>query len=308
MSFSPGVTLAPGADLPHNPRVVDTVPALIVSGFLGSGKTTLVRWLLEDAQRNGVRVAVISNEFGELGIDEALLGDGGEAYVEIEGGCVCCKLSDELVETLQTLRERVDPERVIVETSGVALPHETQLNFWREPVCQWAGEDVAVVVVNAEQVAAGRDLEGTFEDQVSSADLLLLNQIDRVAGAELDRVEAELARRAPDVPIVRCVRGRVDPALFFTPERVPARARSPREPQPHTHESFEAVELVIDPGATPDELRARLAAYGALRIKGFVDTSEGPRLVQGVGPRIELEPASPPRPELANRLVLIRRP
>ncbi len=64
--------MAPGADLPHNPRVVDTVPALIVSGFLGSGKTTLVRWLLEDAQRNGVRVAVISNEFGELGIDEAI--------------------------------------------------------------------------------------------------------------------------------------------------------------------------------------------------------------------------------------------
>ena len=300
--------MAPDPDLPHNPGVADTVPALIVSGFLGSGKTTLVRWLLEDAQRSGVRVAVVSNEFGALGIDQALLGAGGEAYVEIEGGCVCCKLSDELVETLQTLRERVDPDRVIVETSGVALPHETQLNFWREPVCQWAGEDVAVVVVNAEQVAAGRDLEGTFEDQVSSADLLLLNQIDRVAGAELDRVEAELSRRAPHVPIVRSVRGRVDPALFFTPDPAASRARQPREPEPHTHESFEAIEIAIAPGVTPAELRARLAAYGALRIKGFVETSEGPRLVQAVGPRIELEPAPLPRPELANRLILIRRP
>lgn len=288
--------------------MADTVPALIVSGFLGSGKTTLVRWLLEDAQRNGVRVAVVSNEFGALGIDQALLGGEGEAYVEIEGGCVCCKLSDELVETLQTLRERVDPDRVIVETSGVALPHDTQLNFWREPVCRWAGEDVAVVVVNAEQVAAGRDLEGTFEDQVSSADLLLLNQVDRIAESEIDRVEAELSRRAPDVPIVRSVRGRVDPDLFFTPERATPRTRRAREPAPHTHESFESSEIQVEPGLTPDELRTRLAAYNALRIKGFVETSDGPHLVQAVGPRIELEPAALPSQDLANRLIVIRRP
>jgi G3E family GTPase len=85
----------------------------------------------------GTRVAVVSNEFGELGIDQALLGDGGEAFVELEGGCVCCKLSDELLETLQMLWERVRPERVIVETSGVALPSEVQLSFWREPVSRW---------------------------------------------------------------------------------------------------------------------------------------------------------------------------
>jgi G3E family GTPase len=70
---------------------------MVVSGFLGAGKTTLVRRLLDDAQRTGVRVAVISNEFGALGIDQALLGETGDAYVEIEGGCVCCRLSDELV-------------------------------------------------------------------------------------------------------------------------------------------------------------------------------------------------------------------
>ena len=73
---------------------LDTIPALVVSGFLGSGKTTLVRHLLQDAQRRGERIAVVSNEFGELGIDQALLGEGEEAYVELEGGCVCCKLSD----------------------------------------------------------------------------------------------------------------------------------------------------------------------------------------------------------------------
>ncbi|NIV48374.1 MAG: hypothetical protein GWN46_17030, partial [Gammaproteobacteria bacterium] len=84
-----------------------------------------------------------------------------------------CKLSDQLVDTLQMLRERTDPDRVVIETSGVALPYDTQLDFRREPVRGWIAGDVAVVVVNAEQLAAGRDLEGTFEQQVSSADLLL---------------------------------------------------------------------------------------------------------------------------------------
>src|SRR2546425_12652269 len=70
------------------------IPVLVVSGFLGAGKTTLVRHLLQDAQRTGVRVAVVSNEFGALGIDKALLGAGEAAYVELEGGCVCCQLSE----------------------------------------------------------------------------------------------------------------------------------------------------------------------------------------------------------------------
>ena len=88
------------------------VPVLVVSGFLGSGKTTLVRALLADAQARGERVAVVSNELGELGIDAALLGAGEERWVELAGGCVCCQLSDELVETLEILRTRVDPDQI----------------------------------------------------------------------------------------------------------------------------------------------------------------------------------------------------
>ena len=75
-------------------------------------------------------------------LDQALLGTSDGAYVELEGGCVCCQLSDELRDTLQMLRERVKPHRVIVETSGVALPSDTQLQFWREPVCQWIEDDI----------------------------------------------------------------------------------------------------------------------------------------------------------------------
>ena len=174
------------------PVPASRVPALVVSGFLGTGKTTLVRALLDDAQRAGVRAAVISNEFGELGIDQALLEPLGEGFVELEGGCICCRLSDELVVTLQQLWERMRPDRIIIETSGVALPYDVQINFWREPVSDWAGEDIAVVVVNAEQLAHGRDLDATFEQQVTSADFLVLNQVDRVDPSELPRLEALL--------------------------------------------------------------------------------------------------------------------
>jgi hypothetical protein len=85
------------------------VPALLVSGFLGSGKTTLVRNLLADARAQGLRLAIVSNEFGELGIDRALLGGGDETFVELGGGCVCCQLGQPW--TRSRLRERVDPDR-----------------------------------------------------------------------------------------------------------------------------------------------------------------------------------------------------
>src|SRR6267143_3282871 len=194
------------------------IPVLVVSGFLGAGKTTLVRQLLHDAQRTGVRVAVVSNEFGALGIDKTLLGEGEGAYVELEGGCVCCQLSDTLLDTLQMLWERVRPDRIIVETSGVALPSDTQLNLWREPVSAWVGADMAVVVVNAEQLREGRDLEGTFEDQISSADLLLLNKVDLIPPEALGRVEAMLHTLAPETPAVRSIQGSVDPVVLFPPD------------------------------------------------------------------------------------------
>ena len=286
------------------------VPALLVSGFLGSGKTSLVRHLLEDAQRTGLRIAVISNEFGELGIDRALLGGGDEVFVELEGGCVCCELSGDLVETLELLRERVAPDRVILETSGVAIPYDTQLHFWRPPVSEWIGDDTTVIVVNAEQLAERRDLEGTFEDQVTSADLLLLNQIDRVPAEQLPELEQQLRELEPEAPIVACVHGRADAQLFFPPVVAPRPERPARRPAPppHTHEQFASHELRFEPGITIEAVRAELEGSDVLRAKGFVRTAEGVRLVQVVGRRIELEAVDrDPAPELLNRVVVIRR-
>ncbi len=288
-----------------------SVPALVVSGFLGSGKTTLVRRLLEDAQANGVRVALVSNEFGELGIDQALLGRMDDDYVELRGGCVCCRLSDQLVDTLEMLRERVDPDRVVIETSGVALPYDVQLNFWRPPVSSWIADDAVVVLVNAEQLAQERELEGTFEQQVSSADLILLNKLDLVPDVELPRLEAALREIEPEAPILHSVHGNVDLRLLFPPDPAGARARRRAEAAPappHHHEAFHAEEVAVERGVSEAPLLERLSGLGALRVKGFVEIDEGLRVVQGVGRRIELdEPREAPPASLVGRVVVIRR-
>jgi len=290
---------------------VKRIPALIVSGFLGSGKTTLVRHLLREAQSAGLRAAVVSNELGRLGIDRALLGGRGDALVELEGGCVCCQLSSELLTTLETLRERVEPDQIIIETSGVALPGDVQLNLWREPVAGWISDDVAVVVVNAEQVLEGRDLEGTFEYQVTSADLLLLNKMDLVPEAAAAEIETRLRAAEPEAPVVRVVHCAVSPAVLFPPDPGSLRAQrraNPAPAAPHNHEAFSVRELSVGSGEDEAALVERLRALGALRIKGVVDGPAGPRLVQGVGRRIHLSAASDSIPsELIGRLIVIER-
>lgn len=288
------------------------VPALVVSGFLGAGKTTLVKHLLADARQQGLKLAVVSNEFGELGIDQALLQEeGGSGYVELEGGCVCCQLSGELLKTLQNLWETIHPDRIVVETSGVALPFETLVTFWREPVTEWVGESCAVVVVNAEQVAEDRDLEGTFEQQVSSADLVVVNKIDLVEEGCLDQLESMLHDMAPGAPIIRSIQGRIDSTIVFPPNAThsnhSARSRKP-EAMPHIHQEFESQEIFISGDMTPDRLIEQVKQLQALRVKGVVNTTEGLRLVQGVGPRVDLVPPPTNFPaDIIGRVVTIRR-
>ncbi len=298
------------SDVPGRGMLRQT-PVLVVSGYLGSGKTTLVRSLLAAAARDGLRLAVVSNEFGELGIDRALLAGAGSDYVELAGGCVCCRLSDRLVETLQELHERIQPDRIVVETSGAAFPYDVQLQLWREPISGWIEDDVAVVVVNAEQLLAGRDLDDCFAQQVSSADLLILNKLDLVPPEALPQLEAQLREIEPEAPILRAWQAEVAPELLFPPDpgqlRLERRERAAPAP-PHGHEAFETHVLEFAAGIPSAELLERVRSEASLRAKGFVRTREGLRVVQGVGPRVELEAVrSAPAPDLIGRVVVIRR-
>ena len=268
-----------------------------------------MRHLLSQAQQEGTRLAVISNELGELGIDAALLGDAANDYVELSGGCVCCRLSDEFVETLVRVHREAKPDRIVVETSGAALPYDTQLHLWRDPVREFIGDDVAVVMVNAEQLAAGRDLGDTFSQQVSSADLLLLNQIDRVQEAELPELTAQLRALEPDAPLLHCVKGQIDSYLLFPPDPDGLRAsrRSDGEIPTHSHEGFVTEVIELRDGMGEAEIASRVESLGALRAKGFVRTDSGLRILQGVGPRLELLPVETAPDRLVGQVVVIRR-
>lgn len=280
------------------------VPVVLVSGFLGSGKTTLVLRLLHGAQARGQRAAVVSNEFGELGIDEALLGGGREEFVELAGGCVCCALSDELVDTLEKLRTRVDPDLVIIETSGVALPFDTQLNLYRPPVNGWVGDEAVVVVVNADQgIPDAQDIEvrATWETQIGGADLIILHKVDLADEAQVASVASAVEELNPGVPIVRAVRGDVPYELLVPegPRERPRAAHGDRhghadghadghEGHEHLHTAFRSEELAVPSGMTDAEAVTWLEARRGLRTKGFIRTTEGVRIVQGVGRRMEL--------------------
>lgn len=289
----------------------EPVPALIVAGWLGAGKTTLVDHLLREARRDGVRLAIVSNEFGDTGIDRALLDAGQEGFVELDGGCVCCKLSDALGETLEALLREARPDRLVLECSGVALPGEILVQFWRPPLDRLFSEEVVAVVVDAERAAAGDPLDDTFVEQLEAADVVVLNKRDLVDEAGLARAEERVTRLTRGQPVIRAERGRVDPALLFPPDPAGARARRrdpSAPPHEHDHERFGTRELAFDGVVDEERVLREVAALGALRAKGFVRTAGGVRVLQGVGPRLELTVPKNPVPEhLVGKVVVIHR-
>ena len=294
------------------PEAMKTIPALVISGYLGSGKTSLVRRLLEACQAGGVRAAFISNEFGELGVDQALLGGIGETFVEMAGGCVCCALNDELYETLIKLREEVNPDRIIIECSGVAVPHDVQIVFYQPPIRDWIGEEAVVTVVNADQVDEGRDLDGAFTEQVEGADLVILNKLDLVPGADVSTMKTRIQSINPGVPVLGAQHCDVDMRLLLQPEEArPTTAPTPRHDHSHSHHSHESVTsevLEVRAGLTEDALLQQLHSYGALRVKGFIMLDTGPAIVQGVGRRIEtIELHNDVPAGMMGRVVVIRR-
>jgi cobalamin biosynthesis protein CobW len=302
------------------------VPATVVTGFLGAGKTSLVRHVLEQAR--GRRIAVIVNEFGEVGIDRELLvgcaieGCGEDDIVELANGCICCTVADDFLPTMERLLERAPPpDHIVIETSGLALPKPLVQAFAWPAVRTRATVDGVITVIDAAAVRDGlfaadpaavqaqrladpaldheSPLEELFEEQLGSADLVILNKADLLAETDWPAVEARVAAELrPGVPVIRARDAKVPLDVLLgraaAAEADLASRRSHHDDgEPHEHDDFTsfAVPLPTQPDAQTVVARLeRLAtAHGILRVKGFAVVAGKPmRLaVQGVGRRIQ---------------------
>jgi cobalamin biosynthesis protein CobW len=302
------------------------VPATVITGFLGAGKTSLVRHLLARAQ--GRRLAVLVNEFGELGIDrELLLGCGdaacdGSDIVELTNGCLCCTVADDFLPTLGRLLDRAaPPEHILIETSGLALPKPLVQAFAWPEIRTRTTVDGVLTVIDAGAVAAGlfaadpeavarrraadpaqahdNPLDEVFADQLACADLAILNKTDLVDSARLAGLRRELeARLRPGAGLVVAHGAAIPPSVALglaaaAEDDLAARPTLHDLETGHDHDDFES--FVVTGAAVPDgaaflaRLRAAIRRFGVLRVKGFVDAPGYQRrhVVQAVGDRLQ---------------------
>lgn len=300
------------------------VPATIITGFLGAGKTTLIRHLLENA--SGRRLALIINEFGDVGVDGEILKSCGidscpaENIVELANGCLCCTVADDFLPAMESLLAREPrPDHIIIETSGLALPKPLVKAFEWPSIRSKLTVDGVIAVVDAAAAAEGRfvddeerqaaqrafdpsvdhdnPLEEVYEDQLLCADLLILNKADLVEATELETLIGEISavvQRA--VKIVPATHGRVAADVLLglhaaAEDDLAARPSHHDGEDGHDHDDFESFILDLPSVADPSTLMTRLALvaseHDVLRMKGFVEVSGKPMrlLVQGVGAR-----------------------
>src|SRR5215471_6265670 len=323
------------------------VPATVITGFLGAGKTSLVRHLL--ARANGRRLAVVVNEFGELGIDrELLLGCGDAAcdddIVELANGCLCCTVAEDFLPTLTRLLDRDSrPEHILIETSGLALPKPLVQAFAWPEIRTRTTVDGVLTVVDGAAVAAGlfasdpeaiarqraadpalahdNPLEEVFTDQLACADLVILNKTDLVDSVQLAELRREIKTRLrPGVKLVATRGGVMPPEVALglgaaAEENLAARPSLHDLEAEHDHDDFESFVVTRGPVRKPDAFLARLRSaidlHDILRVKGFVDVAGRDRrqVVQVVGNRLQqhFDRSWLPSEKRETRLVVIGR-
>jgi len=301
------------------------VPCTIVTGFLGAGKTTLIRHLLGNA--GGRRLAVIVNEFGDVGVDgEILKGCGEDAcpedrIMELANGCLCCTVADDFVPALDALlamEPRVD--HIVIETSGLALPKPLVQAFQWPAIKGRVTVDGVVTVVDGPALADGRvanDLEAlaaqraadpsldhdnpveeVFGDQIACADLVVLSKGDLLDSVSLSKAMAAVEKPLPRTDrIIRASDGKVDPAALLglgiaTELDIENRRTHHDTELDHDHDDFDSfvvsIPEVTDPAALSRRVSELPESFPVLRVKGFAAVSGKPMrlLVQAVGPRV----------------------
>ncbi len=304
---------------------LNRIPCTVVTGFLGAGKTTLIRHLLQNA--NGKRIAVVVNEFGDVGIDGEILKGCGiedcpeENIVELANGCICCTVADDFVPAIdQILARKPAVDHILIETSGLALPKPLVQAFQWPSVKSRVTVDGVVAVVDGAALANGMvasdmdalaaqreaddqldhddPIEEVFEDQIACADLVILSKSDLIDAAGRERAEKTVADHLPRaVKVVAVKEGHVDPAILLglglaVEDQIDARKTHHDGLEDHDHDDFDSFVVEVGSIADPSEIAARVAAVAekenVLRVKGFVPVDGKPMrlLVQAVGARV----------------------
>ncbi len=302
------------------------IPATVITGFLGAGKTTLIRHMLENA--GGKRIALIINEFGDLGIDRAMLAGCGiegcddDSIMELANGCICCTVADDFLPTMEALLDRAEPpEHIVIETSGLALPKPLVQAFNWPEIKSRVTVDGVVTVVDAPAVDAGRfaddpdavqaarqademldhesPLEEVFEDQLLSADLVLLNKSDILDETAMAAVRQIVSKETdPAAKVLAIHHGQIDIKVLLgigaaVEDVIESRKSHHDGEDGHDHDDFDSfvVEMgdVENPESLEETLKTLTVTHDILRIKGFLNVpgKDMRHVVQGVGPRIQ---------------------
>ena len=301
------------------------IPVTVVTGFLGSGKTTLIRHLIENT--TGKRLAVVVNEFGDVGVDGEILKScaipdcPAENIVELANGCICCTVADDFIPTIEALMA-LDPrpDHIVIETSGLALPKPLLKAFDWPAIRSRVTVDGVIALADAEAVAAGRfatdvarvdaqrladesidhetPLSEVFEDQISCADLILLTKPDLAGPEGIAKAREIIAAEAPrPLPVVEVAEGAVDPMVVLGLEAaaeddMDARPSHHDTPHDHDHDDFESIVVDIPEVESGAELATRIERLATeqniLRVKGYAAVTGKPMrlLVQAVGARV----------------------